>query len=391
MTSLILGLSTRAMAESAISGGHRVITLDYFGDLDQRALAENYSLARDYRLPFNAENLLKASSRLKFDKVVYTSNLENHPNVVEKIASRAQILGNGPEVLHRIRNWIVLREFCRQKSIPHPPTLLPGEENLATPQFQWLRKPVRSGGGSGIKPWDGQRLKRKQVLQAYVHGLPASAAFVSDGKKGVVIGLTHQLIGRHELGATGFTWCGNILPLPMDYEVNRFVLGKVEKMVNQLIEFFGLKGVGGIDIVIADGPDGRPQPTLIEINPRYTGAMELVEIAYGLNIYNLHLAAAGGSLPQVSLNDYPDRHFYGKGIVYSLKSLTIQKSEQWAAHGWKDIPFPGDKIDQGRPVCSVFGHGPTYKECMTDLLMNAAQVRQVTEDIGDLRWTATLN
>ena len=32
---LILGLSTRAIAESAVRGGYNVITLDYFGDRDQ--------------------------------------------------------------------------------------------------------------------------------------------------------------------------------------------------------------------------------------------------------------------------------------------------------------------------------------------------------------------
>ena len=101
---LITGLSTRAIAESAVRGGHRVITLDYFGDRDQRALVENHALLRDFGLPFSAEGLLQASRRLDFEAVVYISNLENHPEVVEELARERILLGNGPVVLRQVRD-----------------------------------------------------------------------------------------------------------------------------------------------------------------------------------------------------------------------------------------------------------------------------------------------
>jgi predicted ATP-grasp superfamily ATP-dependent carboligase len=382
MIPLALGLSTRAIAESAVRGGHRIFTLDYFGDRDQRALVKNHSLSRDYRLPFSAENLLKASRRLEFDTVLYTSNLENHPKVVGALADRADVLGNGPGVLRRVRDWAVLREFCRQKSIPHPPTLLPGEEELATSEFNWLRKPACGGGGSGIGLWDGRRLNRKFVLQAYVDGLPASAAFVADGKKGVVIGLTRQLIGHHEFGATGYCWCGTILPLPMEYDKSRCVLDGVQKMVSLLTRHFGLKGVGGIDIVISDGPGGQPRPFLVEINPRYTASMELIEWGYGLNIYSLHIDAVNGYLPEFSLTGHLDGPFFGKAIVFARHSIIIPDTGGWSERGWRDIPFAGDEIKKGRPVCTVFAGGNTHNECLTNLLINDANVRR---EIGDTK------
>jgi hypothetical protein len=55
---------------------------------------------------------------------------------------------------------------------------------------------------------------------------------VADGKKGVVIGLARQLIGLHEFGATGYCRCGNILPLPMEYDKSPYVLDGVKKMVS---------------------------------------------------------------------------------------------------------------------------------------------------------------
>ena len=380
MIPLILGLSTRALAESAVRGGNRVFTLDYFGDRDQRALVKNHSLARDYRLPFSAESLLKASSDLEFDAVLYTSNLENHPKVVGGLADRADVLGNGAGVLRRVRDWAVLREFCRQRSIPHPPTLLPGEEKLATSEFNWLLKPADGGGGSGIQPWDGRRLSRNFFLQACVDGLPASAAFVADGKKGVVIGLTRQLIGQHEFGANGYRWCGNILPLPLEYDKSRSVLDGVAKMVSLLTRHFGLKGVGGIDIIISDGPDGRPRPFLVEINPRFTASMELIDWGYGLNIYSLHMDAVNGYLPDFSLTRHLEGPFFGKAIVFARHSIIIPDTGGWSERGWRDIPFAGDEIKKGRPVCTVFAGGRTHNECLTNLLINDANVRRETGD-----------
>ncbi len=381
MRTLVLGLSTRAIAESAVRGENSVFTLDYFGDQDQKALVENHSLLRDYGLPFSAESLLKASCHLKFDSVVYTSNLENHPDLVGELAGRANLLGNGPEVLCRVRDWALLREFFCQRSIPHPATLLPGEEKTATEAYNWLLKPTNRGGGSGIGPWDGRRLKGPYILQARVDGIPASAAFVADGKKSVVLGLTGQLIGRREFGAIGYSWCGNILPLPMDYAESLWILEGVEKMVASITRHFGLKGMVGIDFIISHGPAGRPCPYLVEINPRYTASMELIEWAYGLNIYSLHLEAMGGRLPEFSLSGHLNGSHFGKGVVFARKSVSIQSTDGWLERGRRDIPFPGDEIKQGRPVCTVLARGNTYHECLGNLLINATFVRRETGDI----------
>ena len=88
MRILMVGVSTRAIAESAVRGGYQVFTVDYFGDRDQRELVENYSLLRDFNLGFSAYALLEASLRLEFSSVVDISNLENHPKVVAKLARK---------------------------------------------------------------------------------------------------------------------------------------------------------------------------------------------------------------------------------------------------------------------------------------------------------------
>ncbi len=389
MRTLIVGFSTRAIAESAVRGGHPIVTLDYFGDRDQRALVENYALQREFDLPFSAEALLEASRRLETElgvetgAVVYVSNLENHPGIVEQLVQDRELLGNGPQVLRQVRDWRVLRGVCRHERIACPSTLLPGEEERADPSLRWLRKPVRSGGGFGIRFWDGKplNLDGDHLLQAYVEGRPASAAFVADGKRSVIIGLTEQLIGQEALGADGFAWCGNILPLDMTTAERSALLPQIETLVNALTRRFELRGANGVDLVVTR-EEGGPRPYLVEVNPRYTASMELMERAYGLDIFSLHREAMAGRLPAFSLDEQLDAQeaFVGKGIVYARRDVTMPETASWTEQGRRDVPFPDERIQAGHPVCTVLAEGASRAACWEHLVARAEDVRR---EIGD--------
>jgi len=375
---LLTGLSTRALAESAAASTHGFVTLDFFGDRDQRDLSEGYSLLRDFSMPFSPEGLLEASRGLEFDALVYTSNLENHPEVVEALARGRVLLGNSPESIRQVRDWQVLRRFCRESLISFPPTLLPGEEKEADSSIRWLLKPACSGGGHLIEQWDGRPLKKTQVLQAYVTGTPASVLFAADGQKSVVLGLTEQLIGENGFGVSGQRWCGNILPFAPQKSASIFA--GLERAVSFFTRQFDLCGVNGIDIIVDDGPDGTPAWYFLEVNPRYTGAMELVEHAYGLNIFRIHMEAMVGKLPGFSLLNRISGSYYGKGIVFAKQDITVPETGAWLEKRRRDIPFPGDVVDAGHPVCTVFSQGDDRKSCLSNLLANASAVRRETGD-----------
>jgi predicted ATP-grasp superfamily ATP-dependent carboligase len=378
---LLVGLSTRAIAESAVKSGDDILTLDHFGDQDQKMLVKNLSLARDCGLPFSAANLLRASETLEFDRVTYTSNLENHPEVVAVLACRAKLAGNSSQTIRRIRDWKLLREFCRNKSVKHPVTLLPGEEEQATSDHAWLVKPVDGGGGHHIYPWDGRPLSDSSILQAYAEGIPFSAAFVANGSRGVVLGLTRQLNGISELGVDGYNWCGNILPLTLAADQKKRLLREIQHLVNDLIQHFELKGVGGIDFILAESGDGQLSPFLLEVNPRYTGSMELIEWAYGLNIYSLHRDACDGHLPEFTLSEQVDEAYYGKGIVFARQDVVIKNTESWFSSGRRDVPFAGDRIKQGHPVCTILAQADTDNDCLANLFVDADKLRLEVSDI----------
>jgi predicted ATP-grasp superfamily ATP-dependent carboligase len=331
---------------------------------------KNYALLRDFELPFGAESLLQASQSIEYDALVYISNLENHPDVVAEMSRGRLLLGNGPATLRQVRNWRVLQSFCREAGIPFPETRLPGEEDSADPGADWLVKPQHSGGGHGIKPWDRTPLAVGTFLQRRIAGLAASAAFVADGRRCVLLGLTEQLIGRPELGAEGMTWCGNLLPLAGV----QGLLFAVAQIANQLTQRFGLQGLNGIDFVVQER-EGGLQPVLVEVNPRYTASMELVERAYDRCMFTTHIEAMVGRLPAAGLANQ-DGPFWGKGIVFARQRVTMPNTEDWLEQGRRDIPHPGDTIEAGHPVCTVLSQGETRQECWDNLVRAADAVRR---------------
>jgi len=372
---LVLGVSTRAAVESAVRGGHEVVAVDFFGDRDQAGLAESYALRRDLGLPATAEGLEAAAGRLRADAVVYGSSLENHPEVVARLAGRRRVLGNSAEALREVRDWAVLRRFCREAGIAHPVTLLRGEERGAG-RGRWLRKRVRSGGGHGIAPWDGSALDDAHVLQAVVEGAPASVAFVADGARSRVFAVTEQLLGIAALGASGFSWCGNILPPEVDGGVagGASLYGELDAMAAALTRRFGLVGVNGLDVVIGRDAEGAPRAYLIEVNPRFSGSMELAEWSSGVNVFSLHLDSFAGRLPETAVAAPAGRDTLGKAIVYARRALVVPDADDWPGSAARDLPWPGERIERGHPVCTVVARGRDRRDCFGGLLAAAGEV-----------------
>ena len=372
------------MVESAVRGGHEVVAADFFGDRDQARLAESYALQRDLGLPATAEGLREAAERIDADAVVYGSNLENHPEVVGELATRRRLLGNPAEVLRDVRDWALLRRFCRQAGIAHPMTLLRGEEGRAG-RGRWLRKRLRSGGGHGIAPWDGRALDDAHVLQAEVDGRAASVAFVADGRDSRIFGLSDQLLGRSALGGSGFAWCGNVLPLELPDADAASVHAQLEHMVSRLTRRFGLVGVNGLDVVIGRDPEGVARPYLIEVNPRFSGSMELAERAFGVSVFSLHVDGLAGRLPRPSVADCAPNGCVGKGIVYARRTVVVPDTEEWLARGVRDVPAPGQRVAAGHPVCTVLARGRDRQACLAGLFSAAAAVYRDSEETEEGR------
>jgi predicted ATP-grasp superfamily ATP-dependent carboligase len=360
---LVIGLSVRAFVESAVRSQYRVIALDAFGDADLRSMATCYSLPRDFRVPYSPDALFEASLQLDFHAVAYTSNLENHPEILQRFEVDHPIAGNLPESVRAVRNQPALFSRLRAAGFPVPEMPVMQHGKVLDIGRRWLVKPVKSGGGHGIFFLQGQSPEKETLVQEHIPGKPCSASFIANGSESVLLGITEQLIGDRHFGARDFRYCGNILPLTETLEpaAGRGIVGQVRKISEFLVREFGLTGINGFDFVL-----NRGEVYPIEVNPRYSASMELVERAYNLPIFQLHMeAVADRRLPDFGLESqlsYDD--FFGKCILFCEKDSVTPEGLDLLGCDLRDIPNPGQPLRKGSPVCTLLatgkGRGATY-------------------------------
>ena len=372
---LIVGVSTRAAAESAALAGFAVTAIDAFVDLDQHPSVRALSPPGN----FSAHAAARAASDIESDAVVYLAGFENHPRAVTSLAAGRGLWGNTPRVLGRVRDPMVVAESFRRQG--HAVPALGKQAGAGVGQRSWLVKPQAAGGGHGVRPWhQGQPLPPRSYLQERVEGTPGSVVFVAAGRRAVTLGVFRQLIGEQVFGADGYRYCGNILQTKDSQHGDDVFIDKACELSTAAAEEFDLIGVNGIDFV---DRGGFLYP--VEVNPRWCASMELVERAYGLSVFETHRAACtGGSLPEFDLTRA--RHqpggAVGKAIVFATADLTVGDTRAWLeeavregkAPSIRDIPRPGERIRAGRPVCTVFATGGDDKACHQALRQRARQV-----------------
>lgn len=372
MKILVIGISVRAMVESAVHSGYSVVALDAFGDRDLRALAETYSLRRDFCLPYSPDALYRTGCRLGCDALAYTSNLENHPGVLERFSQDCRVIGNSAQSIRAVRDWPVLYSKLRNAGFAVPETVFDAKRNGE----QWLIKPVRSGGGHGISfAPENVVPDERHLLQRFIPGKPCSASFVSNGSECVLLGITEQLVGRPHFGVNGFRYCGNILPLAELREESTAgaILNQVRAVMRFLTREFGLTGVNGFDFILNDG-----RIWLTEVNPRYSASMELIEQAYGIPVFDLHVQSVlNGRLPEFKLESLLNiGRFFGKSILFCESELLVPDTSGWTARGIKDIPPFSGRLREGSPICTILASGTTHEETLGTLHLKAAELKE---------------
>ena len=365
---LIAGVTTRAIAVSAARAGYQVTAVDAFGDLDLRAVAEVITPGSTPGTRFDPLAAATAGERVPAGLVAYTSNLENHPKAVERLARGRHLLGNPPAVLTRVRNPIALSSLLRRRGFATPAT-------RATPPInpgvaRWLLKPRKSGGGHRVRPWRHERsVPRSSYLQERIAGVPGSVIFAANGDGAVVLGLSRQLVGDSRFGAQGFRYCGSLIGsrtapvFPRQGELFQTAAALAVEVTRE----FGLVGLNGIDFIARKGV---PYP--IEVNPRYSASMELLERIHGLSLFEIHVRACRGTLPS-ELEIHP--RIEGKAIVFARRDVILGNTEAWIGRqSLADVPHPGEHIPSGRPICTVFARGSDQATCLRRLVREARVV-----------------
>jgi predicted ATP-grasp superfamily ATP-dependent carboligase len=370
---VIAGISTRALAASAARAGYRVTAVDAFGDMDLRRTADVIAGRSGSGDGFEPLSAACAADAIRGGLACYTSSFENYPAAVERLALNRTLLGNQPSVLKRVRDPLLLMNTLRQLGFSVPKTRLSAPTGRSAPET-WLLKPRRSGGGHGTGVWRRrQPVARTHYLQQRLAGWPGSILFAADGHRAVVLGISRQIVGDSRLGVRGFRYCGSLLgPLGALFPDQPQLTEIARRLASAVAREFGVRGLNGIDFIASGGV-----PIPIEVNPRYSASMELLERTGSRSIFPVHEQACRGALPSAGID--PER-VLGKAVVFARKNVVMRDTREWLEDAaLADIPHPGEKILRGRPICTVFGSGDDADSCYERLVRRAAAVHREAE------------
>ena len=355
MDLLILGASARAAAFSALRIGLRPICVDLFADADLAASCQAHRVDPGTY----PEALATIAADLPPLPWLYTGALENRPDLVDRISERHRLLGNPGATLRVARDPLALAEAATDAGLVAPeiqidPAGLPIDGS-------WLRKPLASAGGRGIVPWLGQDVRRRPgYYQRRVDGLPASAVFVGGRTGARCLGVTRQFVGN---GSNRFAYRGSLAPWPVGDDVR----AQVERLGNAVARRFGLVGLFGLDLILEEGTAWP-----IELNPRYSASVEVLEWSLGRSLLAEHLRAAGSEVPTQGREVVPAR-FAAKAVVFAGRTFCWPSDEPVGPFDparfpeVADVPRSGTEFRPGDPVLTAFARGDSPTECRREL------------------------
>ncbi len=399
----IVGASTRSAAASALRAGFQPIAADLFADADLRRIAITTRIS-----PY-PEGFVDWLRAVEPPAWMYTGALENHPELVDQMAWIAPLWGNPGDVLARVRSPWELSKALAAAGLLFP-------EIRATPEGlpldgSWLAKTYHGASGSGVRVWGeeqgaGSREQTDSLpapssqppacYQRRVAGTPCAAVYVAAGGAATLLGVTRQLVGEAWLGATAFSTPARSAPGPLPTTRKPRSCGSAMCWPSNS----NLIGLFGVDFILA----GEEVWTL-EVNPRYTASVEIVERFSGASAIAAHAAAcgaelstqrAGASSPPIGARPSatdgaraPARvksHACGKATLFARCDLVI--SDQFCEHAlsaalrtpWPtlaDVSPAGTPIDAGRPILTVFAEADSAEVVENRLRERVAEIEQV--------------
>lgn len=317
-----------------------------------------------------------------WDSLVYGSGFENRTDLLSVLLEGGRrLIGNSLESIEDVRDSVALAQALQRDGFHAPKTYL-SDGRRPDLGRSWLIKPQKSGGGRGVRlKSPGESVPEGCVSQEYIAGRQCSFTFVADGRESLVLGVTEQLTGTGSFNGREFGYAGSLFPLEVEESQQVFIAAA--RIAHWLTTGYGLRGLNGVDFIF----DGE-HCWVIEVNPRYSASMELLDLAYGVSLFKYHLLASEGKWQDVKQltgrlpieqSCCQPRSIWGKKVIYTHAMVRIrpllsgQQNSEWEwAHkmhklGLRDLPFPGEIIPAGNPVATAVAQGWSREECLERL------------------------
>ncbi len=366
MRLLVIGFSVRHIACSAAGAGHDVVAADAFCDLDmERCASESILISQDTALQ-SIQSLIETISP---DAIVLGPGLE------EASVRWARVLNNPPEKAAQVSDKLWMARWLEEKGFPFIKT--EREPSADLKGFPVVVKPRKGAGGVGCRlagGIDDLRWEEGLIIQERVLGRPVSVSVIGSGRLARAVAVNEQIVGATWAGAEDFRYSGNITPLKPGFP-------GLAEMAEEIISKLGLVGSNGVDFLLTE-----KGPVVVEVNPRFQGSLDTVEMSTGINIFQAHLDSFQGILPDKSaltghLADHLASHkVAGRIIFYARDDLRITSNIGLSIENLTDIPRPGSLIKKGDPVASVLATGDRRADVLRRLKQRAEELRIVLQE-----------
>lgn len=373
---LIVGASVRAAAESAAAAGYDVKAIDLFNDDDLSKVAD----CRHSTL--YPEDLPRLASQFPNMPYLYTGALENFPDILEELSADHSLVGNGPSVLEKIRDPFWLADLLNSESLP---TLRLKDHNTPPDDLDnWLIKPFRSGHGMRIRSALETVAQDDEYYQELKQGLTVGVVFLADGTQCQLLGCHQQVTGLHSDPIQSYQFCGALAPFTLPDDIVN-VIADIGKLLTREASLCGLFGC---DFIVSDAT-----PYLLEVNPRYTAAMELWETLLHRSLIADHITACQSHLLPPDLYRINSTACL-KLILYAPERTVVSPNLSHCLDHVKgarlaDLPTPGTRIALHEPVCTLLisGHDFSYfsdalNRSLTAIASNCGWDFQVATDLS---------
>lgn len=367
MKVLVIGRSTRNIVCSAKRAGYSVFALDGFGDIDMvRCAAKSHVFGE----VSDSELYGLAAAFGEVDAVILGAGFEK--------LEFGNILNNTRKTIDKVGNKLKISKKFNLMGIPHPETA--PMHKVSGLSFPLMVKPISGAGGilnTIVKNEDELNwfLERKDagdfMAQEFVTGIPCSASLIGNGDEAVVLAINEQMIGMHWLTRMQFAYCGNITPFNSGFG------NKMREYAEKIVREIGLIGSNGVDFILTEAG-----PVVIEVNARFQGSMDTVELATGINIFHAHVQSFEGVLPE----PLAPSCFAARSIVFADRKTVIDSRISGILEKYMnqcraaDVPQPGSVVEPDGPVTSLIETGKTRADVFKKIKKSSCHVKGLTQD-----------
>jgi hypothetical protein len=300
------------------------------------------------------ETINRMCRNYSFDFAIATSG-------AEEIEFPVPVYGTPREKIGQFLDKEKTQSFFENLGVPLPALASPGE-------YPVMAKPARGAGGwrnavidseTREQAWAAEYPGVPYIRQKVVSGIPASVCCVCDGKHARAVATNEQILRGS--GASAFGFAGSVTPF------SHPLSDRMREIAETIAAASGCVGTIGIDFVVSD-----TTPYAIEINPRFQGTVDTVELATGASLFDLHVNACKGNLSAVRQADL----FAARRIIFADRDMTVSADLKKCAPMVSDIPWPGAFFEEDQAIVSVSGTGATRAEALKVLDKNISSVRQ---------------